>query len=81
MLVASMMLMIADWFLFQNKLPGDDFLAGVRGKGVDARQIHYFRAGISFDHPALSIHCYPRKVSDVLIGPVSWLNRVVLPQF
>ena len=57
------------WFLFQNKLPGDDFLAGVRGKGVDARQIHHFRAGISFDHPALSIHCYPRKISDVLIGP------------
>ena len=80
MLVASTMLMMP--VLFANdELPGHDLLAGIGRHGVDAGQVGDFGIGVLPDGTALAVHRHAREIAHMLVGPVSWLNRVVLPQF
>ena len=54
--------------LLKNELSGYDFLAGVRGKRVNARQVCYQCLRVIADGAAFLIHRYSGEVSHMLIG-------------
>ena len=54
--------------LFQNKLAGHDFLAGVGRQGINARKIHHFAVRMALDETALPIHRDTGEITYVLVG-------------
>ena len=79
MLVASTMMMPVEELFADDELAGDDLLAGIRGHGVDARQVGDLSLRVALD--ASLLRCRHAEIAHMLVEPVSWLNRVVLPQF
>ena len=53
----------------QQKAPGDDLLAGIRGEGVDARQVGHGGLRVASDRAVLSVHGDTGEITHVLVGP------------
>ena len=54
--------------LFEDKFSRDDFLARIRRKGINPRQIHHLCLRIAANHARLLIHRDPGKIADMLVG-------------
>ena len=54
--------------LLQDKIPGDDFLRGVGGQGVNTRQVHYRRFRVLFHLAFLLFNGDAGKIAHMLIG-------------
>ena len=54
--------------LFEDKFSRDDFLARIRRKGINPRQIHHLCLRIAANHARLLIHRDPGEIADMLVG-------------
>ena len=52
----------------EQKIAGDDLLAGIGGQAVDARQVGDGSLGRAADDTVLAVHRHTREVADVLVG-------------
>ena len=52
----------------QQKVAGDDLLAGIGRQRVDARQIGHDSLAVTADDAVLAVHRHAGKVADVLVG-------------
>ena len=52
----------------QNKIAGDNLLAGVRGHGIDAREVGNSGVGMAFDGPILAVHRNAGEIAHMLVG-------------
>ena len=53
--------------LVEHEIPGHLFLAGIRGHGIDPRQVGDQRVRMAPDHTVLAVHGHSRKIAHVLI--------------
>ena len=56
------------WFVPENKISRHDLLAGVRGHGIDAREIGNSGVGMAFDGPILAVHRNAGEIAHMLVG-------------
>ena len=63
----------------EDKLSGNDLLAGVGGEGIDPRQIGHQRILMAPDGPALLIHRNPGEIPYMLVGPGQLIKECGFP--
>ena len=51
-----------------DELAGDDLLAGIRGHGVDARQVGDLSLRVALDSTALAVHRHAWEIAHMLVG-------------
>ena len=54
--------------LAQDKIPRDNLLVGVRGQGINARQVRYGGFLVVADYAVLAVHRNAGKVAHMLVG-------------
>ena len=65
--------------LFHQKIPGDDLLVGIRGEGIDSRQVYQRRVRVIPDGSLFSLHGDAGKVPHMLVGTGQLIKQGSFP--